>query len=161
MALGRHPWHTSSLVSATVLHIRWTCGLVMDHHKYTCNKVDSNCGHAKHMVPMVNRVAWNSFRPKAQPKEADFNTFLRPGAKSSPQQGTSTAYYKLSCRMLFCALCCHHMQAFLQNGVLCLVLLSSHASFSAGCCPAPCAVITRKLFCGMLSCALCCHHTHA
>ena len=38
---------------------------------------------------MAYRCMWTSFKPKAQPKEADFNTFLRPGAKSAPQQGSA------------------------------------------------------------------------
>ena len=54
----------------------------------------------------------------------------------------AVATCKLFCRMVSCALCCHHMQAFLQDAVLCL-MLSSHASFSAGCCPVPYAVITH------------------
>ncbi len=45
----------------------------------------------QHRVTSVCRCVWRSFRPRAQPKEADFNTFLRPGAKSAAQPGDTTA----------------------------------------------------------------------
>ena len=45
----------------------------------------------QHRVTSICRCVWRSFRPRAQPKEADFNTFLRPGAKSAAQPGSSIA----------------------------------------------------------------------
>ena len=44
---------------------------------------------------MACRCMWSSFKPKAQPREADFNTFLRPGAQSAPQQGSVSSVSSL------------------------------------------------------------------
>ncbi len=47
--------------------------------------------HRSRPADFACRCVWRSFRPRAQPKEADFNTFLRPGARSAAKPGNFTA----------------------------------------------------------------------